>query len=254
MAKGPRVLAFMAHPDDVEFLCAGTLARLRQDAGCELVIATSTSGDCGTMEYPPSEIARIRHGEAKAASAILGAEYYCGGSTDGLVLYDEPTLRRFAEIVRKARPDVIITHSPVCYMVDHEITSKLVRTSAFLAPAPNFLTFDISPAPRIEHVPHLYYAQPVEGKDWFGQRVEPSLAVDITQVMPLKEKALAAHASQRNWLRSHHGMDEYVESMKRAAIEEGKRIGVQYAEGLRQHLGHGYPQDNIITKLLKIEN
>ncbi len=247
-----RVLAFMAHPDDVEILCAGTLIRLKQEADCDIAIATATSGDCGTTQYPPGEIARLRNGEAKASAALLDAEYYCGGSTDGFVLYDDPTLRRFGEIVRKARPDMVITHSPVCYMVDHEITSKLVRTAAFLTPAPNFLTFDIAPAPRIEHVPHLYYAQPIESKDWFGRTIEPGLVVDITNQMPLKEKMLACHASQREWLRAHHGMDEYIEAMKRMGEEEGHRINKRYAEGFRQHLGHGYPQDDLLKKLLRL--
>lgn len=249
MAK--RILAFQAHPDDVEFTCAGTLTRLKQEAGWEIIIATATSGDCGTLEYTPDEIARIRNGEAKAAAAILGAEYYCAASTDLLVMYDTPSLRRFTEVVRKARPDIIITHSPVDYLIDHEITSQLVRTAAFAAPAPNFLTFDPQPAKRLDHVPHLYYAQPLESKDWFGQRIEPGFVIDITGVMDTKEKMLASHASQRNWLRDHHGMDEYIDSMKRAGTEYGKLIGKTYGEGFRQHLGHGYPEDNIIGKTLK---
>ena len=69
--------------------------------------------------------------------------------------------------------------------------------------------------------------------------------------MQLKEKMLTSHVSQREWLRAHHGMDEYVESMKRAGREEGRRIGKEFGAGVRQHLGHGYPQDDIISKLLK---
>jgi LmbE family N-acetylglucosaminyl deacetylase len=248
-----RVLAFMAHPDDVEILCAGTLARLKQEAGCEIAIATSTSGDCGTMQHSPDEIARIRHGEAKASAALLDAEYYCAGCRDLLVMYDAPTVRQFTDIVRHARPDIIITHAPVDYMIDHEMTSRLVRTAAFGAPAPNFLTYALNPGRRIDHVPHLYYAQPIEAKEWYGQTVEPGLVVDITSVMPVKEKMLACHASQREWLRAHHKMDEYIEAMKRMSEEEGRRIGKRYAEGFRQHLGHGYPQDDIIARLLKIE-
>ncbi len=64
MADPIRVLAFMAHPDDVEMTCAGTLVRLKREAGCEIAIATATSGDCGSMDHRPDEIARIRHREA----------------------------------------------------------------------------------------------------------------------------------------------------------------------------------------------
>jgi N-acetylglucosamine malate deacetylase 1 len=245
-----RVLAFMAHPDDVEFTCAGTLARLQQEAGCELVIATATSGDCGTLDHRPDDIARIRNAEARAAAGLLNAEYYSGRSLDLLVMYDEPTLRRSVEIVRRARPDIIITHYPSDYMIDHENVSRLVRTAAFAAPAPNLLTHDEDPAPRTDRVAHLYYADPVEGKDLFGEPVPPGFVIDVTNVMPLKEKMLACHASQREWLRAHHGMDEYLEAMKRAGAARGKLINRPYGEGFRQHLGHAYPQDNIIARLL----
>ena len=62
---------------------------------------------------------------------------------------------------------------------------------------------------------------------------------------------LCCHASQRNWLMTHHGIDEYVLSMKRFAGERGKLAGCEYAEGFRQHLGHGYPQDNILKRELE---
>jgi LmbE family N-acetylglucosaminyl deacetylase len=249
-----RVLAFMAHPDDVEFTCAGVLARLRNEAGCEIVIATATSGDCGSVRHRPEEIARIRHNEAVTSARILDAGYYCAGCMDVLILYDEPTIRRFVEVIRKARPDIVITNSPVDYMVDHEMASRLVRTVTFIAPAPNFLTHDLDPALPTESVPHLYYADPVELADPFtGQAVTPDLVVDVTDVMATKEKMLACHASQREWLREHHGMDEYIEMMKRTAVERGKLIGKPAAEGLRIHHGHPYPQNDIIAELLKIK-
>jgi N-acetylglucosamine malate deacetylase 1 len=245
-----RVLSFMAHPDDAEMGCAGTLARLKREAGCEIVIATATSGDCGTMEYPPDEIARIRHAEAVSAAKLLDAPYFSGHSSDLLIMFDERTVRRFTEVIRKARPDVVITHPPMDYLIDHEVTSRLVRAAAFSAPAPNFLTYDEDPAPRLGHIPHLYYVSPVECKDIFGQEVAPGFVVDVTATMATKEEMLACHASQRNWLRAQHGMDEYIESMKERSAAMGARIGVRYAEGYNQHLGHAYPQNNVIEEML----
>lgn len=247
-----RVLAFMAHPDDIEFSSAGTLIRLKQEAGCEIVMATAASGDCGTAEHRPDEIARIRHREATASAELLGAQYYCAGCMDLFVMYDEPTLRRFTEILRKARPDVIISQPPVDYMVDHENTGRLVRSACFAGPIPNVWTNDPDPAPVLAKVPHLYYCDPVEDKGIFGEPVQPQFVVDTSGVMELKTKMLACHASQREWLRKHHGIDEYVESMKRRSAERGRLIGKPHGEGFRQHLGHGYPQDNIIGRLLKI--
>ncbi|MCL2330405.1 MAG: PIG-L family deacetylase [Phycisphaerae bacterium] len=246
-----RVLGFMAHPDDVELTCAGTLIRLKQEADCKIAIATATSGDCGSMDHRPDEIARIRHAEAQASAELLGAEYYCAGCMDLFVMYDEPTLRRFTEVLRKARPDVVITQPPADYMVDHETTGKLVRSACFAAPIPNVWTNDPNPAPPLAKIPHLYYCDPLEAKEIYGNPVKPQFVVDVSSSMELKTKMLASHVSQREWLRKHHGMDEYIEAMKRACAARGQLIGKSYGEAFRQHLGHGYPQDNIIAELLK---
>lgn len=246
-----RVLSFMAHPDDTEIMAAGTLIRLRREVGCAIVIATATSGDCGSAELSPDEISRIRHEEAKSAAAIIDAEYYCAGSSDLFIMYDEPTLKRFTEVIRKARPDVVITAPPSDYMIDHENVSHLVRMASFGAPAPNFRTHDVNPAPPIDKVPHLYYCDPVDLIDPYdGKMVEPGFVIDITGAMKTKERMLVCHASQREWLRKHHGIDEYVEIMKRMGAERGKFLGVTYGEGFRQHMGHPYPQNNIILELL----
>ncbi len=247
-----RVLAFMAHPDDVEFTCAGTLARLKQEAGCEIVIATATSGDCGSATERPERIAHIRHHEAMAAAAVLGADYHCAGCADLMVMYDEPTLLRFVEILRQSRPDIVITQPPVDYMVDHEHTGRLVRSACFGAPIPNLATRAVDPAPVLSAVPHLYYCDPVDHEDIFGEPVPAGFIVDITAVMEIKERMLACHASQREWLRAHHGMDEYIEAMKRSAGARGAGIGRPFGEGFRQHLGHGYPRNNLIAELLKM--
>jgi hypothetical protein len=61
---------------------------------------------------------------------------------------------------------------------------------------------------------------------------------------------LACHISQREWLKQHHGMDEYLIAMKRQSQETGKKVHKPYAEGFRQHLGHAYPQDNLLQAAL----
>jgi hypothetical protein len=68
--------------------------------------------------------------------------------------------------------------------------------------------------------------------------------------MGTKEKMLASHASQRNWLLAHHKVDEYILAMKRFGEQRGGEINVTYAEGFRQHLGHSFPQDNILKEIL----
>lgn len=249
-SKRKTVLAFLAHPDDTEFMCAGTLARLCREAHCHIVIATATSGDCGSVHHRSEQIARIRHREAVAAAAIIGADYYAAGCMDLQIFNDRPTFMRFTEILRKARADVVIAPSPVDYMCDHEMTSQIVRAATFAAPIPNVITEDLDPAEPLPAVPHLYYVDPMEGVDHFGQAIEPGFVVDITSTMPTKEQMLATHASQREWLRAHHGIDHYIISMKEWSAARGRRIGAEYGEAFRQHLGHGYPKDNIILELL----
>jgi hypothetical protein len=108
---------------------------------------------------------------------------------------------------------------------------------------------EVDEAP-FEPVPYLYYCDPMEGKDKLGNPVQPSMYVDISGCIRIKEDMLACHESQRNWLLEHHKMDEYILSMKRFAEHRGKEAGTRYAEGFRQHLGHGYPQDNMLKKTL----
>jgi hypothetical protein len=61
---------------------------------------------------------------------------------------------------------------------------------------------------------------------------------------------LGCHESQRNWLRDHHGVDEYLDRMTTWAALYGKECGFAYAEGLRQHLGHGYPRQPLLQEAL----
>ena len=143
----------------------------------------------------------------------------------------------------------MFTHSPDDYHLDHEMTSTLVRAAAFNAPIPLFL-HGRGGAPPTDHIPHLYYCDPIEGKDAFGRPVPAGFCVDVSGVIDEKAAMLACHASQRDWLLKHHGVDHYINSMRDWGAARGRECGVAYAEGFRQHLGHSYPQDNLVGKLL----
>ena len=249
-SKPPRLLVVMAHPDDAEMLVGGTLFHLK-DLGWELGIVTITAGDCGSATVGREEIARIRYAEAQAAAAYLGAWYACAGLMDVEVIFNAENLRRVVDVMRRFDPDVVITHSPVDYMLDHEEASRLARGAAFALAMPNYETRQNPPAKLGRATPALYYADPIEGKDPFGQRVYPQFYVDISKLLPQKREMLSRHVSQREWLRSHHGIDEYLDRMTAWAAGYGSECGVAYAEGFRQHLGHGYPHDPILQAALK---
>lgn len=241
-----RILAIHAHPDDVEILCGGTLALLA-DRGHTVIIATLANGDCGSAELPPEEIAAIRRREAEAAARLLGASYYCAGFRDLAVFCDDSSRRKVTEILRETRPDIVLAASPIDYMADHEAASALARDACFGAPIPNYKTGNAAP---LAAIPHLYYMQPVANEDHWGAFVRPRFVVDIRGVMARKCELLACHASQRDWLRSHHGMDEYIEAMKRWSRQLGELAGYEYAEGFRPHHGHPYPRTPLLEELL----
>ena len=240
------ILAIVAHPDDAEILCAGTLALLK-DRGWHIELATMTPGDCGTTTRSRSEISTIRKAEATKAAALLEANYTCLECDDVFVLYDRETILKTIALIRKTRPKIVLTMSPSCYMVDHEMTSKLVQTACFSAGIVNITTEQIEP---FFYTPYLYYMDPLEGKDKFGQQIKPGFIIDISSKIQVKEQMLACHASQRDWLRDHHGMDEYIIAMKSFSAIRGSQIAAPYAEGFRQHIGHAFPQDNILEAAL----
>ena len=243
------VLAVLAHPDDAEFLCAGVLVRLRREHGFELHVATMTPGDCGSAEHTPDEIATLRRAEGKAGATAIDATYHCLEERDLRVIYSEPPLEKVVRLINQVQANIVITHSPDDYHLDHEQTSKIVRAATFAAPIQNFLHGRHLHKP-IDAIPYLFYCDPLEGKGVFGQPIQPAFRIDITKAIDDKARMLACHESQRAWLRKHHGVDNLVDSMKDWSAKQGKVAGVAFAEGYRQHLGHSYPQDNILAKLL----
>lgn len=246
MQTPPRVLAVGAHPDDVEFMCAGTLALLKE-AGWEVHVSSVGGGDCGSMTLSGDEIREIRLKECADAAEVLDAQYYWAGGDDVEIEYSHDLRLKVLAVLRKVRADLVITHPPADYIIDHEETSKLVRSACFNASIPNCITDSLGPTDK---VPHLYYADAMDSKDILGRPLPIQFFVDIASVMQTKEEMLGRHRSQRDWLRKQHGMDQYIEHMKHQAAMRGEKAGVQYAEAFCQHLGHAYPQSNLLADVL----
>ena len=244
------MLAIHAHPDDIEFQCAGTLARLAR-AGASIQLTTMTAGDCGSAELGSEEIAETRRGEAGRSAELLGAEYSCLEFRDLSIVVDNDSRRRVTEHLRQVRPDLVLTAPPVDYMSDHEATSRLVRDACFNAPIPNYSTRADPAAEPLGRIPHLYYVDPIEAVDYDGNPVPPGTLVDVTETFDLKLKMLACHESQRSWLLKQHGIDEYLDSCRRWSAARGTILGVEYAESFRQHKGHPYPGDDRMLELLE---
>jgi len=245
-------LAVGAHPDDIELNCSGTLKLLR-GLGWDIHVATMTLGDCGSRNLPPEAIAETRRAEAEHACALLEASYHYIGSSDFCIFNDDQHNRRVTSLIRETAPGIVFTHPPADYLSDHETTSTLVRNACFYAPVPNYSTPHARP---ITDIPYLYYFDSLEGVDIFGRQIMPELYVDMTDLMDFKSEMLAKHASQREWLRSHHDIDDYLASMQNWAAKRGAEAqflaaaAVTHAEAFRQHRGHAYPADNLLKELL----
>lgn len=219
-----RVLAVGAHPDDLELLCAGTLVKYRKQ-GHTVIMAHMCMGDKGHFTIPPEELSKIRAEEAKKSAELIGAEIISGGFPDLELLINEETRKVAVDIIRQSKPDIIITHYPEDYMVDHVNTSKLIIDASFTATLPHFKT-DF-PAHNI--IPPIFFMDTLAGINFL-----PTEYVDITEEMEMKEKMLLCHQSQYVWLRDHDHID-YVDFMKNLSKFRGIQCGVTYAEGFRQY-------------------
>ena len=197
---------------------------------------------------PAAEISRIRRTEAECAAKLIGAGYSCLEEKDLNIFYDRRTLGKVMHAVREANPNLVFTHSPVDYMIDHETTSRLCQTACFGAMAPNFQAGNAAPPLRV--VPHLYYVEPFGGRDILGKEIQSTLFVDIGSTLARKEQMLGCHESQRAFLSAQQGIAD-MGSMTRAMAEHaGKISGFTRAEGFRQHLGQGFPQGNLLGKMM----
>jgi LmbE family N-acetylglucosaminyl deacetylase len=233
-----KAMAIAAHPDDIEFMMAGTLMRLGE-AGWELHYMNIANGCCGSLEHDAQTTAAIRADEARKAAEILGAQWYLPLTGDLEVFYNDDLLRRLAAIIRQVAPEILLIHSPVDYMEDHMNACRLAVSAAFARGMPNYQT-DPPVSPVSQEVT-LYHAMPHELVDGFGDPVKARMFVDVGDLMERKRAALSAHASQKEWLDVSQGMDSYLKDMEKTTREMGRQSGMfECAEGWRPHAHMGF--------------
>jgi LmbE family N-acetylglucosaminyl deacetylase len=234
----PCALAIAAHPDDIEFVMAGTLLLLR-NAGWEIHCLNLSTGNLGSLTLPPAQTARVRRREARAAAKVLDATWHPPICDDLEIFYCNPLLRRVSAIVRQVEPDVILTHSPQDYMEDHMTTARLAVTAAFARSIPGYATTPPRrPTPRPVTI---YHASPHGLHDGLRRCVPPGAFVDTTSVHARKREALACHASQQQFLDATQGMNSYLQTMDEISRAVGKLSRrFPHAEGWRRHAHLGF--------------
>ncbi len=216
-----RVLAVGAHPDDLEILCGGTLARYAAE-GHAVVMCHIALGDRGSYVLTRSESAAVRDAEARRAAGRIGADYLALGIPDGEVNAADQAQRLLViEAIRTSRPDVVIAHAPNDYMADHVEASRLAFDCSFLATVPLLETASTS----LEAVPALFYMDTLA-----GNLFTPTEYVDVTDHLQAKLDMFGMHASQLEWLRDHDGVD-MLEQIRAVARFRGLQCGVTFAEG-----------------------
>jgi LmbE family N-acetylglucosaminyl deacetylase len=224
------ILAFGAHPDDVELFCAGTLMKYAA-AGHRIFIALATSGNQGSnLIDGRDEIARIREAEQLEAAKMSKAQVrFLRYDDEGLVETSE-VRRNVLNAVRWADPDVVFTHFPGDMSTDHNVIGTLVSRILLSLPGKN-VQADVAP---IKKAPSLFYWDTVAGIHF-----DPEVYVDITDVMDKKLKAVSCHKSQFDWMATFQ--TQTLSDFCRVINEfRGLQSGFKFAEAFRACRVHGY--------------
>jgi len=231
--------AVAAHPDDIEFMMAGTLLLLGE-AGYGLHYMNVANGSCGSMTMDAAETVRVRAGEARAAAQSLGATWHAPLVDDIQIYYTPELVARLCAIVREVNPTILLLPSPQDYMEDHMNAARLMVTAAFCRNMPNFPTDP--PTPPVTGEMAVYHALPYGLKGPLAEPIRPDFVVDVSAVIGPKRAALACHKSQKEWLDRSQGIDSYLKTMEEMTAAVGRMSGrFAFGEGWRRrsHLGFG---------------
>jgi LmbE family N-acetylglucosaminyl deacetylase len=242
-------IAIAAHPDDIEFMMAGTLLLLKKQ-GYGIHYLNLSSGNLGTIEHESETIKKMRLEEAKRAAEILDAHFHPPFCNDLEIFYEEKALRRLAAIIRDVKPKVVLTHSPVDYMEDHTTTCRLAVTASFARAMSNF--HSIPERSANNHDCTIYHALPHGLKDPLRKTVTAGAFVNTTSVHQQKLTALKAHQSQQKWLDVSQKLNSYLQAMEDVSLKVGQMSKkFNYAEGWRRHVHYGFcgPEDDPLKEL-----
>ena len=195
---GPkRIVVIMAHPDDAEFVCSGTVARWVTE-GHTLIYVLLTSGDKGSADpaVTPADLVAVREREQRAACAILGvAEVVFMHKEDAMLVPDLALRRDLVRVIRQLKPDVVVCSDPTVRWVDQEYLNHPDHRAAGEA------TLDaIYPAARDRMTFPELLAEGLEphkvAEVYLAGAKEPDIWIDTTPYIDAKLAALRAHASQ----------------------------------------------------------
>lgn len=224
MSYNVDILAFGAHPDDVELSCAGTLIK-HIKLGYTVAIVDLTRGEMGTRGT-----AKIRDEEAAIAAKIMRVKYRENmNMRDGFVINDERHQTLVAQMIRKYKPRVVFCNAIEDRHPDHGRASKLVSDACFIAGLKR-VQINIDGVELSAHRPDAVY-------HYIQDRyLKPDFLVDISNEMKQRMEAIKAYQSQ---FYNPDSMEpgtaissiEFMQMLESRPAEWGRIIGVKYAEG-----------------------
>jgi bacillithiol biosynthesis deacetylase BshB1 len=227
------ILAFAAHPDDIELSCAGTLAK-HAEMGENVGIIDLTEGEMGTRGTP-----KIRLEEAAASADILGLKIRENlGFEDAFFKNDLPHQKEIVKKIRQYQPDIILANAVSDRHPDHARASELISESVFLAGLKKFETTDDNGKAQTAYRPNkvYHYIQSLP--------ITPDFVVDVTDQWQKKMKSIKAFDSQfykqdSNEPETYISSPRFMKMIEARAMEFGQIIGVDYAEGftVERYLG-----------------
>ena len=218
------ILAFGAHPDDVELGCSGTIAK-EISLGKKVGIVDLTRGELGTRGS-----VEIRNSESAKASAILGVIARENLDVrDGFFLNDEAHQLKIIEMIRKYKPEIVLCNAIQDRHIDHGKGSKLVSDACFLQGLIQIKT-ELNGVQQEAWRPKIVYHY----IQW--QNIEPDFVVDISDFMDKKMASVLAYASQFYNPNSNEPVSpitskNFLDSVKYRAQDLGRLVNVTYAEG-----------------------
>ena len=224
--KNERLLAVVAHPDDAELFCAGTLARAKAE-GAAIATCVLCQGDKGQPCEQVRHLATVRRKEMRAAADLLGSDLFLGGQLDGDLADDRAQRAKLVEVYRRFRPTLVLAHAPDDYHPDHRAASALAEAASWFCASRGHKT----KSPAVPAPPALWWMDTL-GMSGFT----PGFFVDITEFAALKTRLLACHASQ---LRRGQDADfsPLMEWLRLQMRTRGMQAGVEAAEAFRAHHG-----------------
>jgi LmbE family N-acetylglucosaminyl deacetylase len=183
-----RALCIVAHPDDIEFYCAGTVLKLT-GRGVAVAFVLATSGDKGTKDpdLSPDALGRLREAEQVAAARVLGVdEVDFLGHPDAELVENLDLRGEFVAAIRRVRPDLLLTFDPTPayrYHPDHRVVGRVALDAAWPA-ARDRLSFPALGGPH------------ETAEAWCFASPDPDLLVDVGDVLETKIAARLEHHSQ----------------------------------------------------------